>query len=225
MTSGGVEGTEATGAGSSVVRNETLYISNLNERVPLPQLKTELLSLCNEFGPVRDIVARKSLRKRGQAFVIFDSVNDASRALPILQDREWHSKPMRAVYARTKSDLHVSEEKLKVRKQKRALSRSRKESQSPCIEQKESVTTSRVPEERGEPNNVLFLEQIPDSVTPGALEETFRSIPGFREARMFAIKHVGFVEFESVDAAAIALDHWASVDTAPHVGRMVFAKK
>ena len=71
--------------------NQTLYINNLNEKVkkegdtlskirylPLSgfyslvsELKKSLYAIFSQFGPILDIVAMKTLKMRGQAFVVF----------------------------------------------------------------------------------------------------------------------------------------------------------
>ena len=48
---------------------QTLYCNNLNEKIHLEDLRRGLYSMFSMFGPVLDIVAGKSLKKRGQAFV------------------------------------------------------------------------------------------------------------------------------------------------------------
>lgn len=57
--------------------NNTLYISNLNEKVPLEELKDTLFNIFEEYGEILDIVAKKNIRMRGQAFLIFKDINSA----------------------------------------------------------------------------------------------------------------------------------------------------
>merc|ERR1719463_504364 len=51
-----------------------------------------------------DIVAMKSLKRRGQAWIIYKEKGAATNALKSLQGFPFYNKPMRINYARTKSD-------------------------------------------------------------------------------------------------------------------------
>lgn len=60
--------------------NETLYVNKINDRVSLVELKESLLELFSQHGKVLDIVAKKNLKMRGQAFVVMESLEDAINA-------------------------------------------------------------------------------------------------------------------------------------------------
>merc|ERR1719310_2372178 len=47
----------------------------------------------------------KSLRRRGQAWIIFKEVSSATNALKSLQGFPFYNKPMRITFAKTKSDV------------------------------------------------------------------------------------------------------------------------
>ncbi len=46
------------------------------------------------FGKIVDIVAAKTYKLRGQAWIVFDSAVDAERALVALQGFVFYNKPM-----------------------------------------------------------------------------------------------------------------------------------
>ena len=100
---------------------ETLYIQNLNETVkiegmfrppslisafanpsllgcvyqhPTQVIKTTLRNLFKNYGPVLDVVAHRNIRMRGQAFVSFDSVETAYKALKEVKGFPLYAKPM-----------------------------------------------------------------------------------------------------------------------------------
>lgn len=52
-----------------------------------------------------DIIALKTLKMRGQAFVIFSDINSASNALRSMQGFPFYDKPMRIHYAKSQSDV------------------------------------------------------------------------------------------------------------------------
>ncbi|KAJ8298565.1 hypothetical protein KUTeg_022625 [Tegillarca granosa] len=85
--------------------NNTIYISNLNEKVKKDELKKSLYAIFSQFGQILDIVAIKTLKMRGQAFVIFKDINSATNALRSMQGFPFYDKPMRIQYSKKDSDI------------------------------------------------------------------------------------------------------------------------
>ena len=65
--------------------NHTIYINNLNEKIKKEDLKKSLYAIFSQFGQILDIVALKTLKMRGQAFVIFKEISSATNALRSMQ--------------------------------------------------------------------------------------------------------------------------------------------
>ena len=63
-----------------------------------------MVAVCSQFGKVIDVVAAKTYKLRGQAWVVFDNVASATAAVRGLQDFPFYEKPMRITYAKSKSD-------------------------------------------------------------------------------------------------------------------------
>jgi RNA recognition motif-containing protein len=74
--------------------NQTIYINNLNEKVKKEELKKSLYAVFSQFGKILDIVACKTLKLRGQAWVVFDDVTAATNALRQMQGFPFYDKPM-----------------------------------------------------------------------------------------------------------------------------------
>ena len=105
----------------------TLYINNLNEKVKIAALKEELTQLCAAFGSVLAVVARDTLRTRGQAFVVFADESAAAAARTALSGKDFHGKPLRVAFARTKSDAIAQRDgTLDERRARRALLKERR---------------------------------------------------------------------------------------------------
>ena len=83
---------------------ETIYVNNLNERINKDELKKSLYAAFSQFGPILDIVALKTFKMRGQAFVVFRDIEAATQAVRQMQSFPFYDKPMRITYAKTKSD-------------------------------------------------------------------------------------------------------------------------
>ncbi|KAF1744788.1 hypothetical protein MXB_4266 [Myxobolus squamalis] len=84
--------------------NQTLYLSNLNEKVRIDDLKRAIYDTFSQFGPILDIIAQRNLRMKGQAFVVFQDLNHACVSHRAMQGFVFFSKPMRVQFAKGKSD-------------------------------------------------------------------------------------------------------------------------
>lgn len=85
--------------------NQTLYVNNLNDKINVETMKKSLREVFAAFGGIIDIIAMKSLKRRGQAWIIFKEVSAATNSLKSLQGFPFYNKPMRIGYAKSKSDV------------------------------------------------------------------------------------------------------------------------
>ncbi|KAF9612480.1 hypothetical protein IFM89_000228 [Coptis chinensis] len=60
--------------------NQTIYIKNLNEKIKKDDLKRSLYALFSQYGRIMDVVALKTAKLRGQAWVVFSEVTATSNA-------------------------------------------------------------------------------------------------------------------------------------------------
>ncbi|KAG9292057.1 hypothetical protein G9A89_017957 [Geosiphon pyriformis] len=89
---------------SSIPPNPTLYVRNLNEKTPKDELKRSLYALFSAYGRILDVVALKTIRLRGQAFIVFKEIQSATAAMRGLNGFMFYDKPMNIEYAKSKSD-------------------------------------------------------------------------------------------------------------------------
>ncbi|OJI90146.1 hypothetical protein ASPTUDRAFT_52051 [Aspergillus tubingensis CBS 134.48] len=98
-------------------------VRNLEERIKVDQLKEALEEIFSEYGTVLEIVAKTNLKAKGQAFVVFDTVESATRAIDEINGFELFDKPMVLDYAKTRSDMTVlregGEDELEAHKRRR----------------------------------------------------------------------------------------------------------
>ncbi|KAF9993689.1 hypothetical protein BGZ80_001811 [Entomortierella chlamydospora] len=95
---------------NSPAPSPSLYIKNLNEKIKLDVLKKSLRAIFGQYGDVLDIVAHSNIRMRGQAFVIFDNKDIATKALTEVQGFPLYGKPMVIQYSKNKSDIHAKKD-------------------------------------------------------------------------------------------------------------------
>lgn len=92
------------------ITNPLLQVKNLEERIKIDQMKEALTEIFSEYGTVIDLVAKRNLKAKGQAFVVFDDTEAAERAIKEVQGFELFEKPMVLDYARIRSDATVEQE-------------------------------------------------------------------------------------------------------------------
>jgi U2 small nuclear ribonucleoprotein B'' len=88
--------------------NTTLYINNLNDKINKEELRTQLFALFTTHGRLVDVVATKSPKMRGQAFLVFADLAGATSAMRACEGMEFYDKPM-VRYPYTNSPTQVIE--------------------------------------------------------------------------------------------------------------------
>ncbi|KAF2298380.1 hypothetical protein GH714_023392 [Hevea brasiliensis] len=91
--------------GTEIPSNVTIYINNLNEKIKIDELKKSLHAVFSQFGKILEILAFKTLKHKGQAWVVFEDVKSATNAMRQMQSFPFYDKPMRIQYAKAKSDI------------------------------------------------------------------------------------------------------------------------
>ncbi|XP_015597727.1 U1 small nuclear ribonucleoprotein A isoform X2 [Cephus cinctus] len=210
--------------------NNTIYINNLNEKIKKEELKKSLYAIFSQFGQILDIVALKTLKMRGQAFVIFKEIASATNALRSMQGFPFYDKPMGTFAERPKKPKRVvpaAEEEAK-RAKKRAKEQAKHSQQigyHTGVPQHPGLTNTAVPEQP--PNQILFLTNLPDETSEMMLSMLFNQFPGFKEVRLVPNRHdIAFVEFENEVQSGAAKDALQGFKITPsHAMKISFAKK
>eukprot|EP01135_Chromosphaera_perkinsii_P005503 Nk52_evm52s352 gene=Nk52_evmTU52s352 len=190
--------------------NNTLYVNNLNEKVKKDELKKSLYFLFGQFGVILDIVAIKTFRARGQAFIIFQDLFSATQALRSLQGIMFYDKPMRIAYAKTESDI-IAKKKGNFTERPRTERKSVTEilAEKPAKAAANGFHGHAAGDQDVEMEEVrheiLFVENISEEFNESMLSELFKQFPGFKEARSVPGRgDIAFVEFELEQQAADA---------------------
>ena len=79
---------------SSNTPNTTLYIKNLNDSINKEELRAQLYALFLPYGTILDVVALKTAKMRGQAFVVFADLASATTAMRSWDGEGFYDKPM-----------------------------------------------------------------------------------------------------------------------------------
>merc|ERR1712157_339851 len=96
---------ETANVWSSMPVNTTIYVNNINEKLKRQELIQSLRHVFGQFGKILDIVCyTKILKAKGQAFIIFDQIESAKKAVHEMQNFQFYNKPIRVSFAKMKSD-------------------------------------------------------------------------------------------------------------------------
>jgi len=220
--------------------NQTVYLQNINEKIKKPELKESLYGLFSQFGSILDVVAMKTPKMRGQAFIVFKDIGSATNALRSMQGFPFYDKPMRVQYGKSESDAVA---KLKgtwkpdgTRRKDPALRKAKKTkaaAKAAALEKAAGGATVNGEGDQGDsgpeqpPNQILFLTRLPEETNEMMLQMLFNQFPGFKEVRLVPGRSdIAFVEFDSdaqSTAARSALQGFKITPT--HAMRISFAKK
>ncbi|XP_050364358.1 U1 small nuclear ribonucleoprotein A isoform X1 [Argentina anserina] len=239
-------------SGSEVPANQTIYINNLNEKIKLDELKKTLHAMFSQFGKVLDVLAFKTLKHKGQAWVVFEDVSSAANAIRQMQSFPFYDKPMKIQYAKTKSDIIAKADGTFVprerRKRHEEKGKKRKEQQdanqagmglnpaypgayggAPPVQLSQIPYPGgvKVPEAPAPPNNILFVQNLPHEATSMMLQMLFCQYPGFKEVRMVEAKPgIAFVEYENEMQSSMAMQNLQAFKvTAQNSMLITYAKK
>lgn len=226
----------------------TIYIQNLNEKVSLPSLRNTLLEWFAPFGRVEDVIAKKRLALRGQAWVRFDTAEAALKALQGMQGKRLFGKSMVIRFAKFKSDMvskadgtfevekyHRDQDKLErarnPRLTRRQIMQQLQANPTMAVMGSATMAPTALPMGVGSdmqlPNKILFLTALPVGTTEDALTSLFQKHTGFVEIRLVPGRpDLAFVEYESEGQAAMAKNVLDKHEIAPGIPlRVSFARR
>ena len=164
--------------------NHTIYINNLNEKIKKEDLKKSIYAIFSQFGQILDIVALKTMRMRGQAFVVFKEIAAATNALRSMQGFPFFDKPMRINYAKTDSDMIAKMKGTFKEKEKKAATDLKKNKiKKPKTGAAAVTAQGQTGTENAPPNQILFLTNLPPETNEMMLSMLFNQFPGFKEVK------------------------------------------
>ncbi|KAI8466657.1 MAG: hypothetical protein J3K34DRAFT_433025 [Monoraphidium minutum] len=190
--------------------NQTIYVHNLYEKLNKQELKKCLHAMFSQFGKILDVVALKTYRLRGQAWVVFADAAAATTALRAMQGFPFFEKPIRIEFARGKSDavskLEGTYRPDKDRGRKNAAARETLKAKKGPSGPAAAPGARAAPDGAAPPNKILFVQNLPEATTGQMLGMLFQQFPGFREVRMVEARPgIAFVEFDNEMQSGVAM--------------------
>ncbi|KAH6596054.1 hypothetical protein BASA50_005351 [Batrachochytrium salamandrivorans] len=210
----------STAPAAATPPGQSLYINNLNDRIKKKELRESLYYLFSQYGRVIDVVALKTMKMRGQAFVVLDTIPAATVAMRELQGFPLYDKNMQIGYAKTKSNA-VKLREGSYSKKRRAAANAEVDMESDDDNDNDDAPRKHRPGasengavggrhlkdneeemEEEDSNAILYVTQLPPSVTEESLSALFGQNDGFKEVRVVPGRaDIAFVEFSSAAEA------------------------
>lgn len=165
----------------------TLYLCNLNDKINKNKLKDTLYLLFSQYGTVIDIIALKTSKMRGQAFVCFTDIHHAMNAYQKLQNKIIFEKPLKIDYAKENSkelDIYNGN----------------------YIEQKvENELVDMEMEDIEYTSNILYVKNLPSETSDDMLALLFQQYEGFIQVRLVpGNTDVAYIDYQTPEHAKTA---------------------
>ncbi|MEW5302248.1 MAG: hypothetical protein WDW36_005050 [Sanguina aurantia] len=203
--------------------SQTIYVSNLYEKLNKEELRKCLYAMFSQFGKILDVVCMKTYRLRGQSWIVYSDAAAATNALRTMQAFPFFEKPLRIAFAKGKSDAIAKldgsfKADKKQRSKQNAAAREqllkRGEKGAAPASTAASAAAAAASAGRGglsgdataPPHKILFVERLPEATNDAMLSMLFQQFPGFREVRMVEAKPgIAFVEFDNDMQASVSM--------------------
>jgi len=155
--------------------NNTIYVNNINEKLKRDELVQSLRHVFGQFGKIMDIICyTKIVKAKGQAFIVFQKIESAARALQEMQGFMFYQKPIRVAYAKSKSDIIAKKDGSFVSRKKRPRKEKRKAEGQPAA--KRQMTGGQ----NVGPSNILVVNHLPQDASQTMVQMLFRKYPGYQ---------------------------------------------
>ncbi|KAK9812219.1 hypothetical protein WJX73_004934 [Symbiochloris irregularis] len=233
-----------------VLPNQTIYVHNLHEKIKKDELKKCLYTIFSQFGKIIDVVALKTYRLRGQAWVVFAEISGATNALRSMQGFPFFDKPMKIEYAKTTSDAVTKLElgtNLKNMAELKKQRQKHNETARDALMNRGKAGTGAAPaaapaagglagqpllaaaparEAAAPPNKILFVQGLPETSNADMLTMLFQQFPGLKEVRMVEARPgIAFVEFDNDMQSSVAMSGLQNFKIADKQMAITFAKQ
>lgn len=179
-----------------------------------------------QFGKILQITAyTKIMKAKGQAFVAFEDVGAATKALTEMQGFMFYNKPMRVAFAKTKSDAIAKRDgTFKPRPpKKRKMPGGKGDVKGKFSMELKRQRTEAAPQpdylkpvEQSAPNQTLYIQNLPQDCSDSMVKMLFEQYPGFQQVRLIEGKPgIGFVDFTSEFEAGRAMQALQGIKITP----------
>lgn len=135
-------------------------------------MQEALRRVFKRFGTIKEIIVKGSLKRKGQAFVVFDNQESALEAINIMDEFPMYGKSMKLQLAKTHSDATVMDKASNMYEEHKRKRQTLKGTEPPCTSQRTNcVLTHKADMKRAK-------EDADRTVNPAAAEKPRALKPG-----------------------------------------------
>eukprot|EP00164_Ancoracysta_twista_P007268 GFYU01010283.1.p2 GENE.GFYU01010283.1~~GFYU01010283.1.p2 ORF type:complete len:216 (+),score=60.45 GFYU01010283.1:117-764(+) len=193
-------------ATSDIPPNQTLYVQRLNEKIKKDDMKKSLYELFSQHGQILEVYVKKTLKMRGQAWIVYNDIASATKAIRELQGFPLFDKPMEVHFAKVKSDVIAKADGSFVPREKRKADNA----PEPVANKRAAPARTEAPANPAQemlPHNVLFVQNLPDACTKEMLEHLFQQFNGCVDCRLVPGRPgIAFIDFKDEMLATVAMN-------------------
>lgn len=223
-----VDRSQPVGRWASVPPSQTLYVNNLNERLSRDELVKALKHVFGQFGKILDVICYTKIKSaKGQAFVVFDDLNSATKALHEMNNFLFYHKPLRVSYAKSKSDVIAKRDgtfKPRPPKKRKGDVKDGKvkfklKGESKAGIQQQTATQGQAaaaqPQEKAAakqqasalpPNRILLIQNLPKEANENMVSMLFTGTAGFQKVSLIpGFSGYAYVEYSDIPTAQAAM--------------------
>lgn len=217
-----IDRSQPVGRWASVAPNQTLYVNNLNERLNRDELVKALKHVFGQFGRILDVICYTKIKAaKGQAFIVFDEITSATKALHEMNNFLFYHKPLRVSYAKTKSDVIAKRDgtfrprpakkrKGDVKDAKKLKFKFQKGDSKADVKpaaQQAATTQAAVQPPSLPPNRILLIQNLPKEATEAMVSMLFQGTQGFQKVSLIpGYAGYAYVEYKDKQLAAEAMN-------------------
>jgi len=165
---------------SMAQQRPTIYCSNLDTSTSKPQLKEALFYRFARYGTVVDVVVMKRQKRlRGQAWVVFLTIDSASRCLQDAQGKLLLGRKMKLAYASKKSNATAERDGTWIPTHKRPENTGA-DGKEELNKRKEGDSNSETSQE----SSKLIVRDLPENATVEAITALFGQYNQFLSVKL-----------------------------------------
>ncbi|KAK8810456.1 hypothetical protein WA158_007031 [Blastocystis sp. Blastoise] len=198
----------------------TLYIKNIKMSVKPQSLRKALYGVFIQFGKILNItVGEQRFAYKGQAWIVFENIEDAVRAKNKMSGVELYKRSMIISFAKMESDFITKKDGTYIPRPKKPyvhpLGNSKDNhgnneegedneemGQVPLVKQ----VTPQVKLPNNPPNKLLMCVDLPAMATEEYMTQLFSKFDGFISARYVISRGLCFLDFQSIADSMKALE-------------------
>ena len=194
------------------LRTYVVVAAKIIKQIKDPELKAELKKTFEKFGKILQITSCCVFHLRGQAWITYDTVEQAAEAMKTMNEKEIFGRQVRIQYAKNKSDIIAKRDGTYKPRKKRVITNDDDddddgENKRRRVEEGEDERSTSKPRplKPMPQNQILIAEDLPSDCTKELLQSLFKGFVGLEDIRLIASKGVAFIEFQNEAFASVAL--------------------